>query len=381
MLTIDHGEEHSKAPATETGEIVSTELSNKDELHSDTKNGGDEDTDSVAYEERLHVDSAANESLSRDEVDKPAGYSTNVISVKENVENQLESAEESGVENSDDVVNDDSGLEHEWMKEEESSSDNQQERFQFQHDSPPLEEIDQRQYDSETGQKETQAEDQTNVDADEESDLNEPYRRNPFDDWAEDPEGGNGFFGSQPHDIDNRPDPKSQGYTLLQDDDDSKIGNTSADVHGAEEGRTEDNFNLFSPEQQADQPTDEVAAFSQVQGSISQGVTGLKFIAHQLVDPSNPVPHEMQPEKAVEHDNGVTNPLDDKLWGLPDNEEFNFVTAEDQSNAFNSSNSAYQHFSTESEDPFAQILQSNGSHNTDPFATKGLFLPKEILTD
>ena len=262
---------------------------------------------------------------------------------------------------------------NEESKEEEIDAGPQD--YRLDGDNPPPEEVDLPRQDQEREYMKTHQDAAETAD-DPELGGFQSYQRNPFDD-LEDPESGNGFFGSQADDLDNRPDPESQGYTLQQDNDGPK-GSTKADVHEAKEEHTEDKFNRysFSPQQQGEQSADKLNAFSQVQISISEGVTGLEVVAHQLVDPSNRGPKGIESEIAVGHDNGVDHNSGNKWWGSDENDQdFNLGGAEGQSNVFN--NSGFPEVSQQSEaqeDPFAQIGQSNGSQSHDPFVNKGFLL-------
>jgi hypothetical protein len=364
VLIIDSQGDELEPQIDDNVETPSNGVPNTNELHSTIKNSHHEYSNSAEDKEQVNTEFAANDSPLEQQTYEPVESPPHVNSLTETVENELE--------NSKGVVNKHSAWNYEGIWEEDAAFNIHQESLQFEDDKPPPDQIEER-----DPQIETQTEEQGAINADDDLDSsqNEQYQRNPFDDWPEDPESGDGFFGSQSPNLANRPDPESQGYTLLQDNDPPETGSTSADVDDAKEGHTEDNFNIFSTSPQRQDPTTgKVAAFSQVQGSISQGVAGFEFAGHQLVDPSNPVLQEMQTEMNVEHESGNTNPSDNKWWGVTENEEFNFGAADNQPDAFNSSSDPFQHISTQSEeDPFAQILESNGSNNPDPFASKGLF--------
>jgi len=201
---------------------------------------------------------------------------------------------------------------------------------------------------------------------------NDSSRRNPFEGLSEDPEFGESMFGDGKFDIDDRPDPESQGYTLLQNDDDDganddpfdpEMGHTSADVHDAQHA---DNMPSFHESQQDTHHDYHVAAFSQVHESLSQGVTGLEFVAHQLVDPSETVPQGMTSQTPAPASAGEAG---ERWWSSNENaEQFNFGQQDEEqnpSNLFESSNDVSQHFPVKEEDsqedPFSQLLASNES--------------------
>ena len=192
------------------------------------------------------------------------------------------------------------------------------------------------------------------------------HHRNPFEDHED--TGDDALFGSLVHDIDDRPDPEIQGYSLLRNHEDAE-GHTIVDVDGATEEHAEDNFNRysFSPQQPSD-GTGDVNELSQVQSSISEGGSGLEDTANQLVDTSNPTAKEFGEGKFGEHGNGSYG---DNWWGSHDDKVFDFGGSKDQT-----VNSAFpdlppQTDEAQEQDPFPQIQQSSRQSH-DPFAGNGL---------
>lgn len=370
MLTIDFEGDDEELQATEMDENASNEVSNVEEFNPSIESNIYEHGDhSAEDEEPLHHDSVANELFSEHQINQSVESNKSAIPSTDIIKNPFENSEEFRIE--------DDNMEYEGIKDEGSPFDFHQESPQFENNYPPPEEI--HQHDPEIGHTETQKEEQNavNTNDDLDSSRNQLYQPNPFDHWSQDPESGDGFFGSRsPTNENSRPDPESQGYSLLQDNDDPEMGSTGVIIYSAQERHTEDNFNLLSTEQDNQSTTDKVTAFSQVQVSSSQSITSLEFVAHQLIDPSDPVPQDMNPEKAVDDNNGESNTLDDKWWGVTENEEFNFATAQNESNAFNSSNNQHvQSQSMEEEDPFAQISQSNGPQIPNLFTSTGISFP------
>jgi hypothetical protein len=208
---------------------------------------------------------------------------------------------------------------------------------------------------------------------------------NPFDEISEDPEFGESIFGTKgAFEQDERPDPESQGYTLIQNDDDGanddqfdpEMGNTSADVHDAQLGG-----NMSSHESQQDSHHEEqVAAFSQVHEPLSQGVTGLEFVAHQLVDPSDNVPQEIHSETA-----GQKEVSGERWWSSNEiGEKFNFGQQDEQQgspNAFEP-DSASEHLPVKpkdsQDDQFFQLLASEEPQQSS--APKGMCFSRCRLT-
>lgn len=370
-LIIDPEGKDLMVEETESGEVGSNALINTQELHSSTTQ---EHIDPVEDAKQMNPGTTVTESYLQHQVDNSQGSDRNSNFHADHLNNQPDDAvsslfaEEPGLENGRHF-----GGEYDGLNEESNEQvvDPDTQDYRFDDDNPPPEEIDLRHQDTERDPTRTN-ENAAEAGYDPESGGFQLYQRNSFDD-LEDPESGEGFFGSQIDELDNRPDPESQGYSLLQDNEDPE-GNVRTDVHDAKEGHIEDKFNnghSFSP-QQREQSTDKVNAFSQVQGSISESVTGLEIAAHQLVDPSNPVPKGIESESSAEHAKG----FEDKWFGSSENDQdFNFGGAEDQSNIFSSNNSVFPEFSQQSEeaqaDPFAQIVQSNRSQSHDPFVTAG----------
>jgi hypothetical protein len=136
-------------------------------------------------------------------------------------------------------------------------------------------------------------------------------------------------------------DPESRGYTLLKGEDDQieaqvvdpELGNnTSADVQDAEEGCTKDNSVVSSStrSEHVELADDQVAAFSQVQGTGSLGATALEFVALQLVDPSIPVP-QMQSKRLEDNEDQIGHPPSSNWWDPAGNDdEFAFSRVENE---------------------------------------------------
>ena len=202
---------------------------------------------------------------------------------------------------------------------------------------------------------------------------------------------GNGEFLSEINDAtEERPDPESQGYTLLEDRDDQyedrqdpEMGNnTSADVHDAEPDEVED---LVDPFAEASQQQDElddgrVAAFSQVQGNASESSNALEFVAHQLVDPSNPVPQDMSEESTDDVNENTDSQQANNWWeNTGSNEVFDFNALETEGgfdDDFDPTNGMKEDMLKEDlpsqDDPFAEILNSdNTALSLDLFNSKG----------
>jgi len=207
--------------------------------------------------------------------------------------------------------------------------------------------------------------------------------RNPFDAVSEDPEFGQSIFGTEgAFDAEDRPDPESQGYTLLQNEDDCanddqfdpEMGNTSADVHDAQQG---DNMTSSHESQQNNHHDEQVAAFSQVHEPLSQGVTGLEFVAHQLVDPSDDVPEEMSSERLDQKDR--EDESGERWWSSNEiGEKFNFGQQEEHQSATDAfeSNNTSEHLPVKTEDSqsdqFFQLLASEKPQQSS--APKGMLL-------
>ena len=213
----------------------------------------------------------------------------------------------------------------------------------------------------------------------------ESSRPNPFEGLSEDPEFGQSMFGDE---TDDRPNPESQGYTLLQTDDndgntdpfDPEMGNTSADVHDAQQ---EDNTRSFHASQRDVHDENQFAAFSQVHESLSQGVTGLEFVAHQLVDPSESVPKEMTSQPPAPA--GLGDFSGERWWSSNENgDRFNFGQQDEGRNpgkAFDSNSDVSQHFPVKeediNEDPFSQMLTSDQPGQES--VPKGTHCPESVL--
>lgn len=197
-------------------------------------------------------------------------------------------------------------------------------------------------------------------------------RRNLFEGLSEDPNFAQSMFGDETFDIDDRPDPESQGYTLLQNNEDGannnsfdpEMGNSSADVHDAQQA---DNMPSSHESQRDSHQDNHVAAFSQIHEPLSQGVTGLEFVAHQLIDPSETVPQEMASQTSVPAELGEVS--GERWWSSNENgERFNFGQQDEEQNPGNELESSYdvsQHFPVKEEDSqedlFSQLLGSNDS--------------------
>ena len=382
MLIIDPEEKDLNVKETESGEVGSNALFNTQGLPSGTNH---EHIDPPEDGEQSNTGITTTESYLQHQIDHSQDLDKNTNSHADHLDNQPEDAvsslfaEEPGLENGGHLGGED-GILNEESKEEDIDAATR--NYRFDDDNPPPEELDLPYQDQEREHTQTH-QNATEADHDPESGGFQPYQRNPFDD-LEDPESGDGFFGSHADHLDNRPDPESQGYTLLQDNDDPE-GSTNADVHGTKEGHAEDKFNQysFSTQQQAEQSTEKVNTFSQVQES--EGVTGLEVVSHQLVDPSVPVPKEIESGNSIGHDNGIDHTSGEDWWGSGENDQdFNFGGGENQSNVFNSNDGAFPEFSQQSEkpqeDPFARILQSNRSQSHDASATKGFYSLKDCLT-
>ena len=202
--------------------------------------------------------------------------------------------------------------------------------------------------------------------------------RNPF----REPEFGQSIFGTGAFDQDDQLDPELQGYALLGNDDNganndphhSDIGDTSADVHNAQGG---DNFTSSPESKREGYDEDQVAAFSQAREPLSEGVTGLEFLAHQLVDPCDNIPNEMHLEMSTQKKRGDIS--GERWWSsYEDSEKFNFGEREerkDVSDLFEASEDISQHFPVKMEntqgDPFTRLLASNESQQAS--APKGTY--------
>jgi hypothetical protein len=111
--------------------------------------------------------------------------------------------------------------------------------------------------------------------------------------------------------------------------DDPEMGNTSADVWDAETRYIDDDDAMPSPtkSENSEHETDQVAAFSQVQGSGPESGSALEFVAHQLVDPSNPVP-QMESNKSGEGEK--TEDTSKDWWESTGNDSFAFTRVENE---------------------------------------------------
>jgi hypothetical protein len=147
--------------------------------------------------------------------------------------------------------------------------------------------------------------------------------------------------------MDEMADPESQGYERLPDKeedaqpepdnpeigDDPEMGNTSAEVQDAETGYTNDESTSSLEISEGVEPVDnQVAAFSQIQGSGSRGAAALEIVAHQLVDPSNPVP-QMEPKQP--HEKAPIENVAKDWWDSSGNDDEFAVGRAENEGAFN----------------------------------------------
>jgi len=196
---------------------------------------------------------------------------------------------------------------------------------------------------------------------------------------------GNGDFLESKDDItEERPDPEAQEYTLfeerddhLEDHQDPEIGHTSADVHDAEPDDAEGSYDPFAePSQQQNKYDDErVAAFSQIQGHTSESSNALEFVAHQLVDPSNPVPQDMAEESSNGSNENSDGQQSNNWWeNAGSSEVFDFSALETEGgfdDAFDPTKGTGQLLPA-TDDPFADIVDSNnGGLDLEPLGSKG----------
>jgi hypothetical protein len=193
------------------------------------------------------------------------------------------------------------------------------------------------------------------------------------------------------------PDPEAQGYTLIKDEDDqvqerweSEGANTSADVHDAENGDdVADPESLSQPFSEEEDFNDQFAAFSQIQGSNSESAVALEFVAHQLVDPSNPVPHGIEHQKLKEEDAQKGNVEIDDIWGSAgDSAAFDFGSSknpgefdDDFDPTNKSSEETPEQPGSSLDDPFAEISASNVRNlSENPFNDQGMATRQFKLT-
>ena len=134
--------------------------------------------------------------------------------------------------------------------------------------------------------------------------------------------------------------------------------NTSADVHDAQ---LPGNMTSSHESQRDSHHEEQVAAFSQVHEPLSHGVTGLEFVAHQLVDPSDNVPQEMYSETA-----GHKEVSGERWWSSNEiGDKFNFVQQDEEQSSPNAfePDSASEHLPVKTEDSqddqFFQLLASD----------------------
>ena len=193
------------------------------------------------------------------------------------------------------------------------------------------------------------------------------------------------------------PDPEAQGYTLIKDEDDevqerweSEGANTSADVHYAENGDdVADPECLSQPFSEEEDFNDQFAAFSQIQGSNSESAVALEFVAHQLVDPSNPVPHGIEHQKLKEEEPQIESMESNDIWGSAgDNEAFDFGSSKNPGefdDDFDPTNKRSQETPEQPgsslDDPFAEISASNVRNlSENPFNDEGMATRQFKLT-
>jgi hypothetical protein len=160
------------------------------------------------------------------------------------------------------------------------------------------------------------------------------------------------------------------------------MGGTSADVQDAEPDDVDDTTDPFAvaSQQQNDYDDDRVAAFSQVQGNPSESSNALEFVAHQLVDPSNPVPRDMPDEGSSDINENCDDQSANNWWeNSGSNEGFDFSTLENEGgfdDDFDPTNRTVQDTLNQDlpphDDPFSEIVKSdNGDSPLDPFNNKG----------
>lgn len=190
------------------------------------------------------------------------------------------------------------------------------------------------------------------------------------------------------------PDPESQGYALLRGQDyqieeseDHEMGGTSADVQDAERDDTDNTADPFSTASQQQNESDDgrVAAFSQLQPNASESSNALEFVAHQLVDPSNPVPRNMLDEGRNNINENVDDQSANNWWeNSGSNEIFDFNTLENEGgfdDEFDPTNRTVQDTFNQDlplhDDPFSEIIKSdNVNSSVDAFYNKGALLFK-----
>jgi hypothetical protein len=141
--------------------------------------------------------------------------------------------------------------------------------------------------------------------------------------------------------MDDMADQESQGYERLLDKeedaqsepDNPEMGNTSANVQDTETGYINDEP-MSSPEisEGVELADNQVAAFSQIQGSGSRGAAALDIVVHQLVDSSNPVP-QMGPKQTSEEE-PIENVAKDWWDSSGNDDKFTVGRAENEA-AFN----------------------------------------------
>lgn len=187
------------------------------------------------------------------------------------------------------------------------------------------------------------------------------------------------LFATEENDaFDGRPDPESQGYSLLRDEEveiqdqwESEGANTSADVQDVENGDDEPppEFLSMAFPQEDGTSNDPFAAFAQIQGSNSESAVALEFVAHQIVDPSNPVPQDMEPQQSEEEERQIESLEKDDIWGSVGNDElFDFESGSKNpgefDDEFDPTNKISQELLKDSnsltDDPFVEIYTSNG---------------------
>jgi hypothetical protein len=186
------------------------------------------------------------------------------------------------------------------------------------------------------------------------------------------------------------PDPEAQGNPLIKDEEDQiqerwgfEGANTSADVHDAENGdAVADPESLSQPfPEEEDSSNEQFAAFSQIQGSSSESAVALEFVAHQLVDPSNPVPQGMEPQELQEEEPRIESMESNDIWGsVGDSEALDFGSLKNPGefdNDFDPTNKRSQETPEQPgssvDDPFAEISASNVRNlSENPFNNKGM---------
>jgi hypothetical protein len=177
--------------------------------------------------------------------------------------------------------------------------------------------------------------------------------------------------------FDVRPDPESQGYSLIRDEEDqtqdqweSEGANTSADVQDAKNGDDEPERESLSLafSQEDGSSSDPFAAFAQIQGSNSESAVALEFVAHQIVDPSNPVPQDMEPQQSIEEERQTESLGNPDIWGsIGSDELFDFESGSKNPGEFDDefdptskiSQESLKHPNSSTDDPFAQFYVSN----------------------